>query len=306
VKQSPLSATEAAARLLSAMEKGKEAAVLLITSDPHGDREGGRALFVGGDLQGSLGDLVADNAALRLARSGLSGEPEVAAGLHRLPLEEGDELEVFLELHHPQPELIIVGAGHLAQPLCTVAVLLGLRVTVLDDRPQFATRERFPEAARLLRVSFDDPFAEVPLHPWSHVVLVTRGHRYDYECLRRVLLQDRLPSYIGMIGSRRRVRATFTHLLEEGISRERLEAVRAPIGLDIGGDTPAEIAVSVAAEIILHWHGGSGAPLREAEGILDRFLPLPGLSADEQGDSPAAPDTDTVGGEHEDGRDGGK
>jgi xanthine dehydrogenase accessory factor len=302
---SPLSPTEAAARLLSAMEQGQEAAVLLITTDPRGHGEAGRALFVDGVLQGSLGDPLADEAALRLARSGLKGEPEAFAGLHRLPLANGEELEVFLELHHPQPELIIVGAGHLAQPLCTMAFLLGLRVTVLDDRPQFATRERFPEAARLLRVSFDDPFAEVPLHPWSHVVLVTRGHRYDYECLRRVLLQDRLPSYVGMIGSRRRVRATFTHLLEEGISRERLDAVRAPIGLDIGGETPAEIAVSVAAEIILHWHGGSGAPLRDAEGILDRFLPLQEASVDDEANSPTAPDTDETGSAHEDGREGG-
>jgi xanthine dehydrogenase accessory factor len=286
------------------MEQGKEAAVVLITTDPRGDGEAGRILFVDGDLQGSLGDPVADEAAIRLARSGLSGEPEAVAGLHRLPLADGEELTIFLELHHPQPELIIVGAGHLAQPLCTMAFLLGLRVIVLDDRPQFATRERFPEAARLLRVSFDDPFAEVPLHPWSHVVLVTRGHRYDYECLRRVLLQDRLPSYIGMIGSRRRVKATFTHLLDEGISRERLEAVRAPIGLDIGGETPAEIAVSVAAEIILHWYGGSGAPLREAEGILDRFLPAQEASVDDGVSSSTAPETDQPGSEPEDGSEG--
>jgi xanthine dehydrogenase accessory factor len=76
-----------------------------------------------------------------------------------------------------------------------------------------------------------------------------------------------------MIGSRRRVKATFTHLLNEGIPRERLEKVRAPIGLDIGGETPAEIAVSVAAELVLHWRGGSGAPLRDSQGILRRLLP---------------------------------
>jgi xanthine dehydrogenase accessory factor len=111
--------------------------------------------------------------------------------------------------------------------------------------------------------------------------LVTRGHRYDYECLKKVLEEDPLPSYVGMIGSRRRVKATFTHLLREGIPRAKLEQVKAPIGLDIGGETPAEIALSVAAEIVLHWRGGTGAPLKDAENVLDRFLPPQGTNSEE-------------------------
>jgi xanthine dehydrogenase accessory factor len=264
---------EAAGLLLTALEQGRGGAAILVTSDPAGRLEGGRVLVLDGNIRGSLGDGRADEAAVRLALAGLEGDPGALPGLHPLPLEDGGKVEVFLELHHPQAELVIVGAGHLAQPLCTIGSLLGLRVIVLDDRPQFATRERFPEADRVLPVSFQDPFAEAPLHPWSHVVLVTRGHRYDYECLREVLRVDPLPSYIGMIGSRRRVKATFTHLLKEGFPRERLERVRSPIGLDIGGETPAEIAVSVAAEIVLHWRAGSGAPLRDAQGVLQRLMP---------------------------------
>jgi xanthine dehydrogenase accessory factor len=104
------------------------------------------------------------------------------------------------------------------------------------------------------------------------VLLVTRGHRYDFECLRKVLLSEPLPGYIGMIGSRRRVRATFQALLEEGFSRDLLDQVRAPIGLDIGGQTPAEIAISVAAELVHLWRGGTGRPKREEERILERFF----------------------------------
>jgi xanthine dehydrogenase accessory factor len=133
-------------------------------------------------------------------------------------------------------------------------------------------------------VDFADPFADLPLHPWSHVVLVTRGHRYDYQCLRKVLEHSPLPGYIGMIGSRRRVRATFEALLEEGFDRELLGRVRAPIGLDLGGETPAEIAVSVAAEIVHLWNGGSGKPLQLQERILDRFHPAESEAA--EGDSP--------------------
>jgi xanthine dehydrogenase accessory factor len=186
-------------------------------------------------------------------------------------MSQGGELRAFLELHHPNPELVIVGAGHVAQPLATMGALLGLRVKILDDRPEFATRERFPEASDILAVDFSDPFADISIHPWSHVVLVTRGHKYDYECLRKILQGDVRPAYLGMIGSRRRVRATFDALLQEGVPRERLETVRAPIGLDIGSETPAEIAVSVMAEIIHAGSGGTGRPLSEMEKILERF-----------------------------------
>lgn len=149
---------------------------------------------------------------------------------------------------------------------------MGFRVIVIDDRPDFATRERFPEADRVVRVDFSDPFADVLIHSTSHVVLVTRGHKYDYECLRHLLRMEVEPPYIGMIGSRRRVRAAFAQLVKEGLPRDRLAKVRAPLGLDIGAETPAEIAVSVAAEIVLLWRGGAGTPLADKEQILDRFF----------------------------------
>jgi xanthine dehydrogenase accessory factor len=253
------------------MEAGQKAAVLVVISHPDSGRIGGRVLLAGSQLEGSFQDPVADAAALRLAEDGLSGKPGILPGLHPLPLAEGGEAVVYLELHHPPAEMVIVGAGHLAQPLCTLGALLGLRVRVLDDRPEFATRERFPEAQEVRRVDFSDPFADGKLHPWSHVLLVTRGHRYDFECLRKVLQHDPLPGYVGMIGSRRRVRATFDALLREGFSHDLLSRVRAPIGLDIGGETPAEIAVSVAAELVQLWRGGSGRPLKDAERVLERF-----------------------------------
>ena len=271
----PLSPAQTAAHLLSAMEAGEKAAVLVVVSHPDPARVGGRVLLRGGERLGSFLDPTANAAAMELAREGLSGDSPVLPGLHTLPLANGESATVYLELHHPPAEMVIVGAGHLAQPLCTLGALLGLRVRVLDDRPEFATRERFPEAHEVRKVDFSDPFAAGKLHPWSHVLLVTRGHRYDFECLRKVLQHEPLPGYVGMIGSRRRVRATFDALLKEGFSRDLLSFVRAPIGLDIGGETPAEIAVSVAAEIVLLWRGGSGRPLRDAERILDRFQPGP-------------------------------
>jgi xanthine dehydrogenase accessory factor len=268
---SELTAAEAARRLLAARER-LESAFLWVAAEA-GSGAGRRLLgALGRDgtlaLAGTLGDAGSDRAAGELGRRALGGDPDVPAGLHALPCGQA-----YLEVHRPAPELVIVGAGHVAQPLAEAGALLGMEVTVLDGRPDFATRERFPRAARVLRVDLMDPFASVRIHAGSHVVLVTRGHRYDFEALRRLLGAEPEPAYLGMIGSRRRVRATFTKLLEEGVDSVRLGRVRAPLGLDIRAQTPAEIAVAVAAEMVLVRRGGTGAPMREIEGILERFFP---------------------------------
>lgn len=260
--------------LFAALEEGRRVAVLVTVTAPDPTQLGRRLLVLSDSERGSLGDPLADAEGARLGRDALEGG--VQPGTVALPSTKGAELTAFLELHHPSPELVVVGAGHVAQPLATMGALLGFQVKVLDDRPQFATRERFPDASAVIQVDFSDPFAEVPIHRWSHVVLVTRGHKYDYECLRHILRGDPMPAYLGMIGSRRRVRATFDALRKERIPTGRLERVRAPIGLDLGGETPAEIAVSIIAEIVQQAAGGTGRPLSEMERVLSRFLPRPG------------------------------
>jgi xanthine dehydrogenase accessory factor len=183
-------------------------------------------------------------------------------------------ITLYAEAHHPPEELVIVGAGHIAVPLAELGVQLGYRVVVLDDREEFATADRFPAAASVLRTDFANPFHAVRIGNHSHVVLVTRAHRYDYDCLLHLLEGDAAPRYIGMIGSRRRVRATFLALLEAGIPRERIALVRAPVGIEIGAETPAEIAVSVAAELIMLRRGVVIAePIADRERVLDRLLP---------------------------------
>jgi xanthine dehydrogenase accessory factor len=150
--------------------------------------------------------------------------------------------------------------------------MLGFRATVLDDRPEFATRERFPEADSVLRADFSDPFREVRIASDTHLVLVTRGHKYDFEALRDVLHRPELPAYVGMIGSRRRTRAALEQLARDGIGDERLRAVHAPIGLDLGAETPEEIAVAVAAELVMVLRGGTGRPLRDLERVAERWI----------------------------------
>ena len=272
----PLSPVEAAAEIFAAQTAREPVAVLAAvggSSEMVGRRIVVRQSNNGTAAQvGSFGDEALDQASLLLAQSALADLSSRVDGLHDFTTADGADVVVYLEIHRPHPDLIIVGAGHIAQPLCRVGALIGFQVIVLDDRPDFATCERFPEAHRVIQADFADPFAQIDIHSASHIVLVTRGHKYDYECLRRLLKMDIEPPYIGMIGSRRRVRAAFAQLVKEGLPKHRLEKVRAPLGLDIGAETPAEIAVSVAAEIVLLWRGGAGLPLADKERVLERFF----------------------------------
>ncbi len=148
--------------------------------------------------------------------------------------------------------------------------MLGFRVNVFDDRPEFASADRFPEAEQVRVVDFTDAFEGVSIGPQSYVVLVTRGHKHDYDCIVQLLRMDARPAYLGMIGSRRRVRATFEALVSDGVEPGRLEEMRAPIGLDLGAETPEEIALAIAAELVATRRGGSGGGLSGAARVLDR------------------------------------
>ena len=243
--------------------------VAVLESSAGGPAAGERMVVWAAAHAGTLGSAALDDAAVAAARPRLAASAR--AGTHALEA-GGVRCTVYLETHRPRPELVIVGAGHIARPLCTVGALLGFRVVVLDDRPEFATRERFPEAAEVLRADFADPFRDVPIHGGTHLVLVTRGHKYDFEALRGLLAGPEVPAYVGMVGSRRRVRAALEQLVREGIPRERLAAVHAPIGLDIRAETPEEIAISIAAEIVLIQRGGTGAPMRDRARVMERWV----------------------------------
>jgi xanthine dehydrogenase accessory factor len=174
-------------------------------------------------------------------------------------------LKAFVEVQVQPPHLIIVGAGHIAVPLASMASLCDFEVTVLDDRPQYAHPARFPTAQRVIAGPFTEelrklrgPSGKFDNH--TYIVLVTRGHQYDVDSLVEVL--DDPVAYIGMIGSRRRIRAVYELLeRERGIPPEKFDRVHAPIGLNIGARTPAEIAVCIMAEIINQMRGGPAEPM---------------------------------------------
>jgi xanthine dehydrogenase accessory factor len=170
--------------------------------------------------------------------------------------------EIFIEPFVPNPVLLIAGAGHIAAPLASLAHLMNFSVSVTDDRASFASRERFNTAKQLLVGDIESILQNYPITSRTHIVLVTRAHAHDVQGLRAII--DSPAAYIGMIGSQRRVWAVFKLLHEEGVPAEKLARVRAPIGLDLGGSTPEEIALCIMAEIIMLRHGGTGIAMSEA------------------------------------------
>lgn len=185
---------------------------------------------------------------------------------------EDSRLEVFVEVQRRPPTLIVVGAGHVALPLAQLGKMIDFEVVVLDDRPQYANKQRFPMADHVLAQPFAETLRQWPIDNDTFLVLVTRGHSHDVESLLTVI--DSPARYIGMIGSKRRIKAVFELLVkEQGLDPAKFDRVYAPIGLDIGAESPTEIAVGIIAEIINVYRGGRAVSLSEAL-RADRRLPL--------------------------------
>lgn len=185
-------------------------------------------------------DVLNADAAIMAKRALQSGRPIFVPGLGAEPL--------LIEPFFPESKLVILGGGHVAQSLADIAGRSGFSVTVVDDRPAFADTARFPMAEQVLCAGFPGCVSSLGLNTATFLVIVTRGHRHDLECLRATL--DYPLAYIGMIGSRRRVKVTKEQLLAEGFGQEQLDRLHAPIGVDIGAVTPAEIAIAILAELI--------------------------------------------------------
>lgn len=227
---------------------------------------GQRLLVTEERTEGSLG--VADADAVQAARQALAGDSDRP---FRVPLRDTSGAEVgeaFVELYLPAPRLLILGAGHIAQPLARVGKLLDFEVVVLDDRAAFANRARFPEADEVLAADFAQTLATYPVDRRTSIVLVTRGHQQDVAALRTLVYSD--APYIGMIGSKRRVWTVLKLLHDEGVSPEKLLRIYAPIGIDIEAVTPAEIAVAIGAELVKLRRGGTAASLSDAPRDLFR------------------------------------
>ncbi len=253
--------------LLDAIEKREAVALVTVTS---GDGEFARAVGKNAVVWPEPDRHPAGELALGDRLEGVLGDARLAIGRKRhehFQYEEANgSFSVFVEVQARPPHLIIAGAGHIAIPLASIAKTCEFMVTVIDDRPQYAHASRFPTADRVVAGPFRPTLVELrqgkeTFDSDTYIVLVTRGHQHDIDCLLEAL--DDPLAYLGMIGSQRRIRAVFELLeKEQGIPASKFDRVRAPIGIDIGAITPAEIAVCIMAEIICVLRDG----------------PLPGLS----------------------------
>ena len=160
----------------------------------------------------------------------------------------GGQLDVFVEPVIPPPRAFIFGAGHISKSLSKIVSMAGFSSTIVDDRDTFANRERFPEADEIYAAEYEEVFPKLPINETSYLIIVTRGHRDDMRVLRWAVSTN--ARYISMIGSKRKVISVIKELEKDGVSKESLQRIFAPMGLEIGAISPEEIAVSVAAEMI--------------------------------------------------------
>ena len=174
-------------------------------------------------------------------------------------IEQGQSADLPLELDaqrwvrrfSPPERLILLGGGHVSQAVAELGDFVGFQVAVADDRPDFANSDRFPKAKTILCDSFEAAITRLELRRSDYVCVLTRGHRWDRACLQTIL-RGTQPAYLGMIGSKKRVKGLISELLDEGYDPAALAALHSPIGLSIGAVTPREIAVAICAELIAH------------------------------------------------------
>jgi xanthine dehydrogenase accessory factor len=178
----------------------------------------------------------------------------------RIPYVRGSEQQEFVEPLDPAPTLLIAGAGHVGQALAAVAQPLGFLVSVIDDRADYASAERFPSAKRIIVGDIEGELRQFPIDRHTYVVVVTRGHQRDGQALGAVINSP--ARYLGLIGSKRKIKAIFDDLSQQGVPMETLARVHAPIGYEIGAVTVPEIAVSIAAELIAVRRGFGNKPAK--------------------------------------------
>jgi xanthine dehydrogenase accessory factor len=242
-------------KLLASGGRGALATVIGATGSTPG-KEGAKMLVrADGSTVGTIGGGCTEASVWALAREVMDTDCPRRASFRLTPKQAGEEglacggvVDIFVEpIGHPL--VILFGAGHIARSVAHLLKLVGMDTLVVDDRAQFANETHFPHS-RILVSDFESAFDKLEITPSSYVVIVTRGHRYDQMVLQGAVRTE--ASFIGLIGSKVKIAHIFHALAREGIPKERLLGVRAPIGLDIGARSPEEIAVSIVAQIIAH------------------------------------------------------
>jgi xanthine dehydrogenase accessory factor len=249
------------AQINELIRKGEKVCLATVVSSNSGNIAAGQKVMVldNGLLQGGFGDGQLD---LKVKDLGLEAIRQKKRGL----VEIKSGILVFIDFVLPEFKLVVCGAGHIAIPLARFACRVGFRVTVLDDRDDFAHASRFPDCD-VIAGDFAVTLKNLYINNSTFVVVITRGHEHDVDCLMEILKKE--SAYVGLIGSRRRVRFVLELLERQGIGKGRLQEVFTPIGTPIGAESPEEIALSIVAELVCVRRKGhqQARALRSAVGI---------------------------------------
>ena len=250
-------------QVVNAYEGGDPVGLATVVNTPEDGPELGAKLMLqlDGTVTGTLGSQELDDRALAVAR-------RVADVGSNESFSNDEGIEVFIEGFTTPPTLAVIGGGHVGKATADLANMLGYRVFIVDDRPEFSNPERFPYAGQTVVTKYDRWNEDLTINVNTFVVVATRGHRFDDMALESALKTR--ARYIGLMGSRRKNLMIYRRLLDQGVSLDRLKEVHAPIGLDIGGLQPEELAVSIMAEIIMTRRGGKGGQMQMDEWYIDR------------------------------------
>lgn len=251
--------------VLAASTGGRPVALATLLKKQGRDFTPAGKLFVetDGRAGGGLGDATLDERARTAASDALR------QGTARTVVLD-DAHELLIEPVLGKPRLVIVGGGHVGLAIARMASLLDYEVAVIEDRSDFATRERFPDGVEVMHADMVKALETMDIGWNTFIVVATRGHKLDSHALRAAVRTE--ARYVGLLGSRRKTILIERMLRDEGISEERLREVHAPIGLDLGGRTPAEIALSILAELSAERYGGSARPLRLSNDLYERAV----------------------------------
>lgn len=240
----------------------------VISSKGSTPRRAGAKMIVyhDGSITGTVGGGELENRVRRAAVESIRTGRPVALSYNMSDTNRGDpgicggQVEVYVEPILPAPTIVVIGGGHVGKAVSHLAKWLGYRVVVSDDRPEFCTRKANPDADLLLPIPMKDIPQKLAITPFTYLVLTTRGVDVDVDGLPMLL--ESPAAYIGVIGSRKRWATTVKKLLSVGISKNALQRIHSPIGIEINAETPEEIAVSIFSEIIMVQNGGTGKPLK--------------------------------------------
>jgi len=229
-------------------------ATLIFTSGSTPREQGAKMLIrQDGSIIGTIGGSILEGQVREEAKHIIQeGKPKILdfdlTGRDEKGMICGGVAKVYIEPIIPTSTLYIFGGGHISFSLSKICKILGFQVVVIDDRNEYASPERFPEADKTIADDYSRVFSQIAVNKFSYIVIVTRGHTYDQAVLEWAIATG--AKYVGMIGSRNKIRKVYDNLIAKGVEEEKLNRVHAPIGMDIKAETPEEIAVSIVAEII--------------------------------------------------------